>query len=107
MLGQELGDQVGAVVHGDLRLVVNGRCDVRVVGGVVFTFDGVGGDSVVFYQRGGYFVLGGERIGAAEDYVCAAVTQGDREVRGLAGDVQTGGHADALQGLVFDELFAD
>ncbi len=46
-LGEELRDEVGAVVHGDLRLVVESGGDVRVVGGVVLTFDGVGGDVVV------------------------------------------------------------
>ena len=107
MLGEELSDEVGAVVHGDLRFVVDGRGDVRVVGGVVFAFDGVGGDAVVLDEGGGDFVLRGKRIRAAEDHVRAAVTQSDGEVGGFAGDVQAGGHADAFQGLVLNELLAD
>ena len=40
-------DQVGAVVHGHVRLVVEGGVDVLVVGLVVFALDGEDGDFVV------------------------------------------------------------
>ncbi len=50
MLGEKLGDEVRAVVHGDLRLVVNCSGDVRVVGSVVFAFDGVRRDAIVLHQ---------------------------------------------------------
>src|ERR1022692_5274061 len=61
-LGEKLGDQVRAVVHGDLRMVIERRVDVRVVRGVVFALDGVGGDAVVpdAWRRGRN--LRGERI---------------------------------------------
>ena len=106
-LGEELGDQVGAVVHGDLRLVVERGVDVRVVGGVVLTLDGVGGDVVVLDERRGDFILRRERVRSAENHVGAAVTQSDGEIGRFAGDVQTGGNAHALERLLLDETLAN
>jgi hypothetical protein len=40
-------------------------------------------------------------------HVGAAVTQGDGEIRGFAGDVEASRDADAFERLVFDELLAD
>ena len=81
--------------------------DVRVVCGVVLALDRVGRDVVVLHERGGDFILRRKRIRSAENDVGAAVTQSDGEVRRLAGDVQTGRHANALQRLVFNKLLAD
>ena len=106
-LGEQLGDQVGAIVHGDLRLVVERGGDVRVVGGVVFALDGVGGDVVILHERCGDFVLRGERIRGAENHVRAAVAQRDGQIGGFAGDVQAGGHAHALERLFLDESLAN
>ena len=90
-----------------LRLVVERRHDVRVVGVVVLALDGVDRDVVVAHQAGGNVVLRGQRIGGAQHDVGAAIAQGDRQVGGLGGDVQAGGDADALQRLVLDEVLAD
>ena len=106
-LGVEDGDQVGAVVHGDVRLVIDGGEDVVVVGVVVLALDGEDGNVVVADQAGGDVILRGERVGGAEHDVGAAVAQADGQVRGLGGDVQAGGDADALQRLVLDEFLAD
>ena len=103
----ENGDQVGAVVHGDVRLVVDGGQDVLVVGVVVLALDGEDGDVVVAHQAGGDVVLRGKRVGGAKHDVGAAIAQADRQVRGLGGDVQAGGDADAFQRLVLDEFLAD
>ena len=46
-LGQEHGDEIRAVVHGELRLVLKRRAQVRIVGVVVLALDGKGGDVVV------------------------------------------------------------
>ena len=43
----------------------------------------------------------------AEDEISAAGLQGDGQVGRLGRDVQAGRHAEALERLVFDELFAD
>ena len=106
-LGEQRGDQVAAVVHGDLRLVVERGGEVRVIGGVVLTLDGEGGNVVVLHQGGGDFVLRGERIGGAEHHVGAAVAQRDGQVGGFAGDVQAGGNAQALERLLLDEALAN
>ena len=95
-LGEQHGDQVGAVVHGDLRLVVEQPLQVRVIGVVVLALDGVTSGCCNPCTRRGDIVLGGERIGGAEHDVGAAVAQRDRQVGGFAGDVQAGRDAHAL-----------
>ena len=46
-LRMEDADDVGAIVHRDLRAVVDGRRDVRVVGVVVLALDGEDGHAVL------------------------------------------------------------
>ena len=106
-LGVEDGDEVGAIVHGDVRLVIDGGEDVVVVSVVVLALDGEDGNVVVADQAGGDVVLRGKRIGGAEHDVGAAVAQADGQVRGLGGDVQAGRDANAFQRLVLDEFLAD
>ena len=74
-LGVQNGDQVGAVVHGDVRLVIERRHDVRVIGVVVLALDGEDGDAVVAHQAGRHVVLRGKRVGGAEHDIGAAVAQ--------------------------------
>ena len=76
-LGVQDRDQVGAVVHGDVRLVVDGGQDVVVVGVVVLALDGEDGNVVVAHQAGGNVILRGERIRGAEHHVGAAIAQAD------------------------------
>ena len=93
----QLVHEIGAVVHGDMRTMVEGRADVRVVGVAVLALDGVHGDAVVDHQRGRHVVLRRERVRRAEHDVGAAVAQGAHEVRRLGGDVQAGADAPAGQ----------
>ena len=106
-LGVQDADEVGAVVHGDLRLVINRGDDVLIVGLVVLALDGEDRDVVVAHEAGGDVILGGERVGGAEHHVGAAVAQADGQVRGFGGDVQAGGDAHALQRLILDEFLAN
>ena len=99
--------QVGAVVHRDLRLVIDCRQDVLVVGVIVLALDGEYGDAVVAHQTGGHIILRGKRIGSAKHHVGAAIAQADGQVCSLRRHVQAGGDANALQRLVLDEYLAD
>src|ERR1700736_1026836 len=74
-LGVQQGNEVSAVVHGDLGLVVNGGQNVAVVGIVVLALDGEDRNIVIANQAGGHVVLRRERIGGAQHHVGAAVTQ--------------------------------
>src|ERR1035437_3762069 len=56
-LGMQHGDQIGAVIHGDLRLVIDRRHDVRIVRVVVLAFDGEDGNVAVAHQAGGDVIL--------------------------------------------------
>ncbi len=106
-LGVQDGDQVGAIVHGDVRLVVDGGEDVVVISVVVLALDGEDGNVVIADQARGNVILSRERVGGAEHDVGSAIAQADGQVGGFGRDVQAGGNADALQRLVLDELFAD
>ena len=86
-------DQVGAVVHRDVRLVFQGGDDVLVVGVGVLAADGVDGDAEVLDEAGGHVVLGGERVGGDQHEVGAAGLQRADQVGRLGGDVQAGRHA--------------
>ena len=70
--GVEDADHVGAVVHRQLRLVVDRRLDVRVVGVVVLALDREDGDVELLDERGRGVVLGRERVRGAEHDVGAA-----------------------------------
>ena len=100
-------DHVGAVVHRDLRLVVDRGLDVLVVGVVVLALDGEDGDVVLVDERSGDVVLRGQRVRRAQHDVRAAGLQRAGEVGGLGGDVQAGGDAVARQRLLGLEALAD
>src|SRR5208282_5258500 len=106
-LGVQNGDQVGAVVHGDLRLVIERRHDVGVIYFVIFAFDGVNGDVVIADQAGGHVILRGKRVGSAKHDVGAAVAEGNHQIGRFGGDMQASRHADIPQRLRLDELFAN
>ena len=65
-LGVERRDEVGAVVHRQLRPRVEHRLDVAVVGRHVLAVDRVDGGAVALDERGGDVVLRGERVGGAQ-----------------------------------------
>ena len=106
-LGEKRGDQVGAVVHGDLGLIFEGGVEMGVVSGVVLAFNGEGRDAVILHQAGGDFVLSGERVGRAEDDLGAAIAKRDGEIGRFAGDVKASGDAHAFERLLLDETLAD
>ena len=70
--GVQQRHQIGAVVHGDHRLVIERGAQVAIVGLVVLALDRVGGNLVVLNQRRRDVVLGRQRIGGAQNHVGAA-----------------------------------
>src|SRR5439155_16175169 len=79
-LGVQDADQVGAIVHGDVRLVVERGQDVAVIGVIVLALDGEHGNAVVADQAGGNVVLRRKRVGRAELDICASVTKANGQV---------------------------
>ncbi len=61
-LGESGADQIGAVIHGDVRLVVERGKNVLVVRIVVFALDGKDTDAVVAHKRSGHVVLRRKRV---------------------------------------------
>ena len=84
----EDADHVGAVVHRQVRLVVDGRVDVRVVRVVVLALDGEDGMPYSSTSAAADVVLRRQRVRRAEDHVGAAGRQRAHEVRGLGRHVQ-------------------
>ena len=105
--GMKRVDQIGAVVHCHLGLMVERGGEVRVVALVVLSLDGVNRNAVVADQGGRDVILGGKRIRRAQHHIRAAVPQRDRKVGCLCRYVQTARNADTFQRLPLDEFFAD
>jgi len=103
----EFVDQVAAVIHGDVGLVIDGGFDVLIIGFSVFGADGEYGNFEIPHQRRRDVVLGAEGVGGAEDQVGAAGLDGTGEVGGFGGDMQAGAHAHSLEGFPFGEFVAD
>ncbi len=100
-------DQVGAVVHRDVGLVLQGGGDVPVIAVLVLALDRVDRDAVILHQAGRDVVLGRQRVGGAQQEVGAAGLQGLGQVGGLGRDVQTGRHPHPGQRLFLLETLAD
>ncbi len=90
-----------------LRVMVDRRGDVRVVGVVVLALDREDGHAVLGDERSGHVVLRRERVRGAEEDVGAAGLQRAREVRGLRRHVQAGGDAVAVERPLALEALAD
>ena len=106
-LGVQKGDQIRAVIHRDVRFVVDGRLNVVVVRVVVLALDCEYGNSMIAHQAGGHVVLRRQWIRGAKHDIGAAVAQADSKISGLGRDVQASRDADAFQGLILNELLAD
>ena len=100
-------DDIRAVVHRDLRPVLDGRLNVAVVGLVVLALDRKDGDAIMRDQRGGHVVLGAERVRGAEPHVRPSGLQRFHEIRRLGGHVQTGGRPQTFERLLALEPFFD
>ena len=98
---------VGPVVHGHLRMPVDGRVDVAVVGVVVLAVDRVDLGAVAVDQGGGDVVLGGEGVRCAEHDLGASGDQRPGEVGRLGGHVQAAGHRDPVERPLLLEALAD
>lgn len=104
---QHGADEVGPVVHGDVRVELEGGRHVLVVSDRIFAVDGLDGRSVVGHEAGGDIVLRGQRVGRDQHNLGPAGLEGARQVGGLGGHVETTGHAKALERLLSIESVAD
>ena len=59
---QGSGDEIGAVIHGEVRLMIERAEDVRIIRIVIFALNREGRDVVVANQRGGNIVLRAKRV---------------------------------------------
>ena len=104
--GVEEGGEVGAIVHGDVGRHVEDGVDVPVVALLILAPDREHRD-VVGHQSGRHIVLGRERIRGAQRHGGPPVTEGEHEVGGLGGDVETGGDRQPFQRLFLEKALPD
>ncbi len=98
---------IRAVVHGDLRLVVDRSVDVRVVGLSVLALDGVGADTVLRHERRGDVILCRKRVARAQHDVSATGLERAHQVSGFCGDMQACRDAQSLKRLLCLKALAD
>ena len=109
----EARDRVGGrvwsqeLIPGNPRTVIERGAEMRIVGVIVLTLNGVSRNVEIAIERGSDFVLRGERIGGTENHISAAIAESDHQVGGFAGDVETRGNAQTLQRLLLDEALAN
>jgi len=86
--GVEEGDQVAAVVHGDLGMGVGDRVEVGVVRVAILAPAGIARDPELGDQRGRHIVLGRKWVRGRQHDGRAARLERPHEVRGLGRDVE-------------------
>ena len=92
-------DEVGAVVHRDVRLMLEGGGDMPVVACFVLALDRVDRDVKVVDQAGRDVVLGRQRVGGDEDEVSAAGLEGPGQVGRLGRHMQASGQRRPASGF--------
>ncbi len=105
--GVEGADQVGSVIHGDLRPVVQGGAEVPVVGLVVLALDGENGDPEVLDDRRGGVILGAQGIRGGQPDIGPPELERLHQVAGFARHVQAGRELDPLEGFLLGERLLD
>ena len=106
-LGVKNAHQVGAVIHGDVRLVIERRQNVVVVSVVVLAFDREHANAVIAHHAGRNIVLRRKRIRSAQHDIRTAIAKANGQICRLRGHVQACRNAYAFQWLVLNEFLAD
>ena len=91
--------QVGAIVHGDRRGVIQDRVDVLVIGVGILAADGKDRDALGDQGRGDV-ILSGQRVGCAQQRLSTTIAQCQHQVGGLGRDVEAGGDHETIQWLL-------
>ncbi len=99
----ECADEIGAIIHCEVRSDVERGVDVFVVSIIIFALYRVDGDLVMRYERSSHIVLSREGIRCSQDYVCATILQCPHQVGSLRCYVQTGSNPGPFQRLLFRE----
>jgi hypothetical protein len=97
ILGVKQADEVGPIVHRDRRTALEHGAQMTVVCVAIFAVNGERRNAVLIDQRGRNVILGRERIRRAREHFGAARLERAEQVGGLAGDMQAGAHALALE----------
>ena len=100
-------NQVGTIVHSDLRVVIERGLQVAVVGCIVFALDRKNRDFLIGHQRCRNIILGRERVRGGQHYIGTADGQHLHQIRRFCRHMQTGRNLDALQWALFLEALAD
>ena len=94
-------NQVTAIVHGHVGLVIKDGIDMVIVGLLILAFNGIGRNTVLTDQGGCDIVLCRKRIGGAEHEVGASSFEGNRKVCCLCSNMEAARHAYSLERQIF------
>jgi hypothetical protein len=106
-LGVQGGDQVAAVIHRELGVGIQHLMDVAIVGLLIFAFDGIDGDTIVFHERSRHIILRGEWVRGAQGNLRAARLERAHQIGSLGGYMETRRDTDAAQRLLLLKSLAD
>ena len=101
--GVQHGNQVHAVVHGNVRAHIEYTVHMRVVLFVAFTLNRIDRHFVVRNQSGRNVILRAQRVAGTQGSFGAASDQNAHQVSGFGGDVHGGRNADAFKRLLTAE----
>ncbi len=101
------GDGIRSIVHSDVRPEIQRCIDMFVVRVATLPLDRERRHAEVGNKRGGYVILGGERIRRAQSRTRAAGLKRVHQVRRLGSDVKAGYEGDSLQRLFLLEPAPD
>lgn len=90
---------IGAIVHGQLRPMLDGLVDMAVVGLIVLTLDGKDWHAVLDHQRRGCFILRAQGVAGTQPRIRSTSLERAHKVGRLGSHVQTGGNPNAFQRL--------
>ncbi len=100
-------NEIGAVIHGQMRFHVQHGIDVAVIGFRILSLDRIDGDIVVLDKIGRYVILRAQGVRCAESHLGSPCLQGLHEACRLRGDVEACAQPEPLERLFLRETLPD
>src|SRR5262249_4883011 len=96
--GMKSRNEITAVIHCHIRLVIKDSINMAIVGWLVLALNGKGGNAIHAHQGSGNLILGRKWVGSAEYEIRSTSLQGNRQIRRLSGNMQAARHTNPFEG---------